>query len=283
MSTDSIKSMDDSFFDEYSSGAAVLKYTRATAGDGICYLLDHDYKDVYLEALRNLPADVKQRGIRMLEFGCGGGMNLIHLVSVLTAAGNRVEKAVGTDFSPTLVRAAGVEAEKYLHPRGHGRVEFHVAKNESLLDDLSAAMRVDRTQLLSSFDFVMGVNTIRYCHRTGRETSCVQDITGLLAPGGVCVSIDMNNGFPAFRSKLKRHFIPHNDEECYLPSLDEYAAPFEAAGFKILRKEHFCWIPHSSGKILCGVMRALTPVLNAVAKSHAMRSLVVAQKPATAS
>lgn len=288
MSADNIKSMDDSFFAEYTSGAAVLKYTRATAGYGIGYLLDHDYKDVYLGALQNLPADVKQRGIRILEFGCGGGMNLIHLVSVLTGAGIKIKEAVGTDFSPTLVRAAGKEAESYLHPRERGRIEFFVAKNESLVDDLSNATRVDRSRLLSSFDFILGVNTIRYCHRTGRETSCVQDIMDLLAPGGVCVTIDMNDRFPAFRSKLKRYFRPHdnepnNEEECYLPSLDEYAAPFEKARFTILRKEHFCWIPHSSGKILCGVMRALTPALNLVAKSHAMRSLVVAQKPLTAS
>ena len=102
----------------------------------------------------------------------------------------------------------------------------------------------------------------------------------LLVPGGVCVNIDMNNRFPAFRSALKNKFRARKSENSYIPSLEEYAGPFEKAGFELLRKEHFCWVPHSSNKIMCGVMRALSPVLSAVAKSRAMRSLVVARKPA---
>jgi hypothetical protein len=132
---------------------------------------------------------------------------------------------------------------------------------------------------LNSFDFILGVNTMRYCHRSGHEMSCAHDIMDLLVPGSVCVNIDMNNRFPAFRSALKNVFRRHNEEECYLPSLEEYAAPFEKTGFEILRKEHFCWIPHSGGKFMCAVLSAMTPVLNAVGKSRAMRSLVVARKP----
>ena len=56
----------ETFFREYTSPAAVAKYSRATAGCGISYLLDHDYKEVYLEALHLLPADIRQRGIRIL-------------------------------------------------------------------------------------------------------------------------------------------------------------------------------------------------------------------------
>ena len=74
----------DPFFREYTSRDAVLKYTRATAGFGISYLLDHDYKQVYVNALAYLPKPVSETGIRMLEFGCGGGMNLLHLVSILS-------------------------------------------------------------------------------------------------------------------------------------------------------------------------------------------------------
>ena len=36
------KTMDEAFFEEYTSHDAILKYTRATAGYGISYLLDHD-------------------------------------------------------------------------------------------------------------------------------------------------------------------------------------------------------------------------------------------------
>src|SRR6266436_9078168 len=95
----------EAFFREYTSQAAIAKYSRATAGCGISYLLDHDYKALYLEALRSLPDAVWQKGIRILEFGCGAGMNLLHLVSVLSREGFNVESAIGADFSPVLIEA----------------------------------------------------------------------------------------------------------------------------------------------------------------------------------
>jgi len=273
--------MDEAFFEEYTSHDAILKYTRATAGCGISYLLDHDYKNVYLRALESLPAEVKRRGIRILEFGCGG-MNLVHLVSVLKQAGIKIEKAVGTDFSPVLIDAAKLESKNYLRPEDQDGIEFHTAKNESLINDLSAATGTERAKLLNSFDFILGVNTMRYCHRGGREMSCARDIMDLLAPGGVCVNIDMSDRFPLFRSAVKNKFRAHKIEECYIPSLEEYAAPFKKNGFEILREEHFCWVSHSAGKLTCLALRVLTPVLNVVAKSRAMRSLVVARKPTSA-
>jgi hypothetical protein len=80
------------FFKEYASPEAIYKYTSATAGYGISDLLEHDYKEVYLQALGLLPREVKERGIRILEFGCGGGMNLLHLMSVLNRQGIRIEQ-----------------------------------------------------------------------------------------------------------------------------------------------------------------------------------------------
>src|SRR2546430_8159169 len=98
--------LETEFFKEYTSPEALSKYTRATAGYGISYLLDHDYKAVYLRALDLLPGYIRERGLRVLEFGCGGGMNLLHLTSVLRRHGVRVERAIGTDFSPVLIAAA---------------------------------------------------------------------------------------------------------------------------------------------------------------------------------
>lgn len=60
------------FFKEYMSPGAIYKYTSPPAGYGISYLLEHDYKKVYLQALGVLPREVKERGIRILEFGCSG-------------------------------------------------------------------------------------------------------------------------------------------------------------------------------------------------------------------
>jgi SAM-dependent methyltransferase len=271
----------DTFFEEYTSQDAILKYSRTTAGFGISYLLDHDYKAVYLEALGQLPPEVRERGVSILEFGCGAGMNLLHLVSVLRREGIQVERAVGTDFSPVLIDAAKGEARNYLREEEQRNIGFYVAKNETLFDELSVSMGRAKSELKSSFHFILGVNTIRYCHRAGKELDCAQAIFDLLVPGGVCVVIDMNDRFPAFRSELKNKLRSNkeNEEECYLPSLEEYTAPFQQAGFDVTRSEHFCWIPHSAGRFMTGLLRSLSPVLNTVAGSRAMRSVVVAKKP----
>ncbi len=271
----------DSFFREYTSQDAILKYTKATAGFGISYLLDHDYKTVYLDALRHLSVPAGPDGIRMLEFGCGGGMNLLHLMPVLDRHGFKVESAIGTDFSPVLIEAANRETESYLTPRQRRRVQFYVAKNETLLEELSVALGQEPSKVENSFQFIIGVNTIRYCHRAGKQFDCARDIFRLLAPGGVCVVIDMNNRFPAFRSALKNKLRgkKEQEEECYLPSLAEYTLPFQQAGFEVSRSEHFCWVPHSAGRLMTRLLHLLSPILSTVAGSRAMRSLVVAKKP----
>ena len=91
--------------------------------------------------------------------------------------------------------------------------------------------------------------------------------------------IDMNNRFPFFRSDLRNRLRKQKEEECYVPSLEQYAAPFVKAGFELDRKEHFCWVPHSSGKVLCGVLSQVSPLLDMVAPERALRSLIVARKP----
>jgi hypothetical protein len=124
---------------------------------------------------------------------------------------------------------------------------------------------------------MVGVNTVRYCHRLENEDAVAATIKSLLADRGVCVVIDMNDKFPAFRSRI-RDRMNKDARAYYLPSLAEYSRPFETVGFTILRRENFCWIPHSAGPGLTAFMKALTPALNAVAPKRAMRSLVVAQK-----
>jgi SAM-dependent methyltransferase len=276
---DKIQTMDALFFDEYTSQKAILKYTRATAGYGISYLLDHDYKDVYCKALEQLPPEMKADGIRVLEFGCGGGMNLIQLISLLRSKGFKVEKAVGTDFSPVLIESANREAKTYLRESDAHGLEFHVARNEELVSGLRRATNGDAEPLANSFHLIIGVNTIRYCHAAKRQLDCARDILHLLAPGGVCVVIDMNNRYPCFRSDLKNRLRRTKQEQCYVPSLEEYTAPFQEAGFEVLRSEHFCWVPHSGGPTLSFLCKTLTPLLNLAAKSRAMRSLVVSKKP----
>jgi SAM-dependent methyltransferase len=269
----------DPFLREYTSQDAILKYTKGTAGFGISYLLDHDYREAYLEAITHLPQQIRQGGIRMLEFGCGGGMNLLHLVSVLSRDGFNIDGGIGTDFSPVLIEAANKEAESRFRGENRGKTHFLVARNETLLDDLSLALGKQRTEMSDWFHFIFGVNTVRYCHAGKKEMDNAQDIFSLLAPGGICVVIDMNNRFPFFRSDLRNRFRSHKEEQCYVPSLEEYAAPFVQVGLELLRKEHFCWVPHSSGRFMCALLSTMSPLLDMAAKSRAMRSLVVARKP----
>jgi SAM-dependent methyltransferase len=266
---------DTLYLQEYTAPEAIVKYSKASAGFGINYLLEHDYRAVYLAALRLLPSETLAKGIRMLEFGCGAGMNLLHLLSVFPGEGIHVTAAVGSDFSPVLIAEAKREAKKCFGNGTRSRLDFLVARNESLVTELASLPNGQP----GSFHFIFGVNTIRYCHDAGRELECARNLHALLVPGGICVAIDMNNRFPLFWSDLKNRFRRHKERECYVPSLEEYASPFVKTGFELVRQEHFCWVPHSAGPVMGGILAALSPVLNSFARSRAMRSLVVARKP----
>src|SRR5215467_1519190 len=273
--------LNGAFLKEYNADANIRKYARETAGYGISYLLEHEYGDLYLEVLdKYIPKARLQSGIRLWEFGCGGGMNLIRLISLMERRGIAWECAYGTDFSEPMIEAAKREAKAFLTPSQSAKVRFCVARNESLVKDLTKEVEITEQRLLKSFDVMVGVNTIRYNHRLMNEGECVADVFRLLRQNGVCIVIDMNDKFPAFRSRLReRH--PREDRAYYLPSLEEYARPFSSAGFEILKKENFCWVPHSAGRSLTTVMKTLTPVLGAFVPGRAMRSLVVCQKNRT--
>lgn len=270
--------MHDKFVAEYTSDDAVRKYTTETAGYGISYLLQHDYAQVYLDAVNSYLRTLPARPLRLLEYGCGGGMNIIQLTSRLERHGLPVECAYGTDFSTRLVEAAEREVKNLLQPGLAKKLSFYTARNERLIDDLAAASGAKVQDLIGAFDLIVGVNTFRYCHRFTRQQDCAADIYRLLRPGGVSIMIDMNNRFPAFRSRLKGENL--KSIENYLPTLEEYTSPFRNAGFEVVRAGNFCWIPHSAGPALTLCCRLLSPFLNLVARSRAMRSLVLARKPA---
>lgn len=270
--------LNEEFLEEYSTQYSLRKYSKETAGNGISYLLDHDYGEIYFGVIENqIPKARLQKGIRLWEFGCGAGMNLIYLVSSLERRGIPVECAVGTDFSEALIEVAKQEAKKYLSPEQNKKVRFCVASHENLVEDAAKGLGVGQGALLGSFDVMVGVNTVRYCHRLMKENDVAVIIASLLADHGVCIVIDMNDKFPAFRSRV-RDRLSKDAKAYYLPSLEGYAHPFSSAGLRILKRENFCWIPHSAGTGLTALMRALTPMLNTIAPSRAMRSLVIAQK-----
>src|ERR1035437_9115936 len=128
--------INDKFLQEYGSEDAVRKNTTGTAGFGISYLLRNDYARVYLSAVDSYLRTSPRRPLRLLEFGCGGGMNIISLVSLLEQKGVPVECAHGTDFSQRLVQSATLEAKASLSPELAKNLSFHVARTERLAEDL---------------------------------------------------------------------------------------------------------------------------------------------------
>src|ERR1700709_1895115 len=182
----------DVYLQEYSADEATARYTSRTAGHGISYLLENDYAQVYLSAIDKFLDSPAEQPLRLLEFGCGGGMNIITLVSLLERRGRKIESAVGTDFSERLISAANGESKSLLTPEQQGKVRFVVARNETIASDLGQAFQGVGENLRQSFHVILGVNTFRYCHRLGKQDECARDLAALLAPGGICVMIDMN-------------------------------------------------------------------------------------------
>jgi len=205
-------------------------------------------------------------------------MNLMQCLSILDRQRVPVEAAYGTDFSARLIDEASKEARSL--PREQARpVKFLVGRNECLISDIAAGLHIDQSEMLNSFHLAIGVNTFRYCHRLRKGKECAKNLFDMLAPGGVSIMIDMNHNFPMFRTLL-RDRLTKTPEQRYLPTLKEYTEPFQSVGFEILEQRHFCWIPHSAGAALLAISRMLTPILNLLMPNFAMRSLVIARKPA---
>jgi SAM-dependent methyltransferase len=267
----------DVYLEEYSSEDALRRYTSKTAGHGINYLLEHDYAEIYLSAIKQFLKPPAGSPLKILEFGCGAGMNVLTLLSLLERNNIEVDAAYGTDFSEKLIKAANEESKALLNSEQQEKVHFVVARSEQLVSDLARGLDKPRAELVDSFHMILGVNTFRYCHRLGKARESAQDIADLLAPGGICIMIDMNNKFPVFRSRLHDRMTKPENER-YLPSLDEYASPFAEVGLEVLRKENFSWIPHSASPTLTKICRLATPLLNGLFRPFAMRSLVVCRK-----
>lgn len=269
----------DIYLDEYTRQDIINRYISKTAGAGIAYILSHVYAPIYLEVIKTLLAQQPQKhSFRILEYGCGGGMNMLKIIDLLQTQGAILDRAFGTDFSPPMIEAARMETAQHLPAELNAKINYVVARNETLASDLAQGIGAAPPDLPNTFHLIVGVNTFRYAHRLKKENNCARDIFGLLRPGGYSIMIDMNRRFPLFRSKV-RDMLTRPKYEYYLPSLREYARPFQEQGFVIKQTRNFCWIPHSANNSLLLLCRTLTPVLDACCSPFAMRSLVVAQKP----
>jgi SAM-dependent methyltransferase len=266
------------FLEDYTADEAVKRYVNKTAGKGIQFILSHIYGPLYSEAIKSICTESgRSKSFRVLEYGCGAGMNLLYIVGLLAAKGVPIAAAIGTDFSKPLIMAAEREKNEISDPELRKRITFLEASNESLLSDLARGLSQEQSSLCDSFDLIVGVNTFRYAIRLHKQRETANDIARLLAPGGYSIMIDMNDKYPFFRSKIrKQHGKPAM--QTWVPSLDQYSAPFHEADLEILQARHFCWIPHSAGSGLLAAARIVSPFLDLVAPNYAMRSLVMARK-----
>ena len=266
------------YLEEYESQQAVPKYVSRTAGAGIAYVLKNVYGPIYADLLDKMSARASQDGgFRILEYGCGGGMNLLWVVRHLLEKGQPLDLACGTDFSSKMVEAGKQETREALHPRDLDKVFFYQVANENLERDLPEALGGAPEQVRGSFHLIIGVNTFRYCFRLGKQTASARGIYSLLRPGGYTVMIEMNHNFPLFRSRLRRDSVPK--EQRYLPTLEQYADVFRDAGFELQTVKNFCWVPHSAAPAIVRLLGAASPLLQTLFPRFATRSLVVARKP----
>jgi len=268
----------EAFLLEYSNEDSISRYVPATAGKGIHYLLNYIYGPIYSEIINSILNHANSNKIfRVLEYGCGGGMNLFHILNLMVSKGLSIDLAVGTDFSTILLDAATKEADIFLNSELKNRVFFIPASNESLKHDLSIGLQHFRTSGPALFDLIVGVNTFRYALRLHKGQECANDIASMLAPGGYSIMIDMNCKFPFFKSEFLK-FKKKRTIQTWIPSLKEYTAPFRKANLDIIQSRNFCWIPHSASTSTLIAARILSPFLNFLVPDYAMRSLVIARK-----
>ena len=267
------------YLEEYTAEENVKRYLSDSAGSGIAYLLNNVYGPIYETQISKVVAQHGDKiAFRVLEYGCGGGMNLIWIVKRLFQRQLKLDFACGTDFSPKMTEAAKAEASSALPSAARGSVSFYPVANENLSRDLPKELGKPIADLENSFHLIVGVNTFRYCFRLGKQAESAGDIFSLLKPGGYSVMIDMNRAFPFFRSKLRDRLTKPEDQR-YLPSLEEYASVFRKAGFEIEVKKNFAWVPHSAGPSMLAALKTVSPVLQLLFSPFAMRSLIIARKP----
>jgi SAM-dependent methyltransferase len=225
------------FLEEYSEDESVRKYISETAGKGIQYILSGVYGPLCARAIDAVRAESgRDRPFRVVEYGCGAGMNLLCIVGLLAAKG-------------VPLGAAQRARNRAADPAMRERISFLEAPNESILIDLARGLSQSPSSLRDSFDLVVGVNTFRHALRLRKQEGTAKDIARLLAPGGYSIMIDMNDKFPSFRSR-RRESRGTPATQTWVPMLERFAAPFRAAGLELLETRSFCWIPHSAGSML---------------------------------
>ncbi len=92
----------DVYMQEYTRDDIIARYISDSAGDGYRVHLHHVYAPTYLRAIRELISSrPKGHKFRVMEYGCGGGMNLLRIAELLRSEGAALESGYGAGFFAT--------------------------------------------------------------------------------------------------------------------------------------------------------------------------------------
>jgi SAM-dependent methyltransferase len=272
----------------YTQPEVMTRYLPSSACPGVGYAVSHVYGAIYQSIIGSIVAHRPQHHeFRVLEYGCGGGMNLLQLIQIFRAQGVGLTSAIGTDLSWSMINAAHKEAGQRLPAELKHLVRYFVARNETLAEDLAFGLGRNPQELHNTFDLALGVNTFRFTHRLKKDGDCARDLFAMLQPGGYSIMIDMNR-YLRFRGSRIHDLLTGASRRSYIPSLAEYSRPFHEAGFGITcARTFFCftqlpfgtWMPGKLNGALLALCRSRKGMFDACFPRFAQHALVIARKP----
>jgi SAM-dependent methyltransferase len=278
----------DVYLAEYSQPTIIARYLSGTTVPAFAYLVRAVYRPIYQEIVQTLVShNPEHHGFRILEYGCGGGMNLLQLIRLFQAQGARLADAIGTDFSPPMIEAARSEAKQQLPVELNAVTTYLVARHETITRDLASGLGAPLRELQNTFDLILGVNTFRYAHRLKKDETFARELFALLRPGGYSIMIDMNRGFRFVGSRV-HDLCTRAKQRYYIPSVRQYSGSFLEAGFVITQARTFygltrlalgSWVPALVEVPMHSLFRALRPTLDTYLSPFARHALVIAKKP----
>lgn len=272
---------------EYSQPRVIAFYLPGTAATGIGNIVKNVYRPIYQKIIKTILSQrPNQYEFRILEYGCGGGMNLLELIDLIHAEGAHVASAIGTDFSAPMLEAARGEAARSLSAEQNSTVTYLAASHGMLTQDIAASLRMQPQELHNTLDLVLGVNTFRYAYRLKQAKICARELFGLLRPGGYSIMIDMNRSV-RFKGSRAYDCLTRSKQQYYVPNLREYSTPFQEAGFSIEEvRRFFCftrldcaWLPFQLRTLVLSLCRRLRPTFDLYLSFLAQHTLVIAKKP----
>ncbi len=189
--------------------------------------------------------------MKVLELGCGNGASSEMLASFgvqLTA----------TDISEEMIKVAA--------ERNIPNIRFRT------LD----AMDLSEVEELGKFDVITAFNSFSYYPN---KPKVLQDLKGILEPGGRLVLLDMNALCPIYPLSA---WMGRLDMNWWWSTIRQMTpgglrALLEQAGYRVLRLRTLNFVPHATHGVVFEVLKALNPMLNSIPGLNKLAMRVLAE------